>query len=110
EVLPDEDAQLIAQLIKIIALINHGAADAQHIDTGIPCERERTAQAFPTAIQSVDVRDCPAGATAENNFVINLQCQLGRVTQQTLPPEAPLTQRPDVLFFVHRQFKRSEEH
>ena len=55
EVLPDEQAEFIAQPIEEIAFVSHRPADTQQVGPGIACERQIVTQRFLGTVQCEDV-------------------------------------------------------
>ena len=43
EVLPDEDPELVAEIVKRVGLVDHRAADAHHVHAGVAQQLERGA-------------------------------------------------------------------
>ena len=66
EVLPDQDAELVAQVVEEVGLVDHRAADADHVDAGVAQTLERGAIATGIRIESGDIQRSPADTAAEH--------------------------------------------
>ena len=72
EVLPDEDAQFIAEAVERITLIGHRAADTQHVHARITRQSEIMPQRILRATERENVVRGPTRTTAVNTLSIHL--------------------------------------
>ena len=71
EVLPDENAELVAQIVEGVGLVHHGAADAQHVHARVSQALERGTVAGEVGIETGEVEWSPAHAAAEHGDAID---------------------------------------
>ena len=71
EVLPDQDAQLVAEVVKAIGLVRHRAADAHHVHPRIAQLLERSAIRGRIGGEGREVQWRPAGTAAEHRNAID---------------------------------------
>jgi hypothetical protein len=71
EVLPDQQAELVAELEEIRRLVGHGAADADHVHAGLGGQPQERLVIRPRAGQSDDIGRGPHRATAEHPLAID---------------------------------------
>ena len=75
ELLPHQHAERIAGVEEGIALVNHGAADTQHVHAGIAGLLHGREQRFGAAREGHHLERCPAGAAAEDGHAVDLQTE-----------------------------------
>ena len=76
EVLPHEDAELVAQIVEVVALVDHGAADAQNVHAGLSRLRQRRGVRGPIGAERERVERRPAGAATEDGHAVDAQLEL----------------------------------
>src|SRR5438552_14019340 len=71
EVLPHENAELVADAVEIVRLVDHRPGDAQHVRARIAHLLERGAQLARARAQPEDVERRPARAAAEDALAVH---------------------------------------
>ena len=71
EVLPDENAELIAEIVEGVGLVDHRPADAQHVHAGVSQAFERDAIVVGASIEPSQIERSPAGAATEHREAVH---------------------------------------
>ena len=73
EIVPDKNSQLVAEREKILALVDHRAADADHVHVRIARLLQPRTHRRPIAGQRHEIRRAPAGTTREDRLTVHDQ-------------------------------------
>ena len=75
EILPDQNAEFVAEFVEDVGLINHRAADAQHVHVGVAREFQPWLISFARRGQGGDVGRCPDCAATEDAFAVDAKAE-----------------------------------
>ncbi len=75
EILPDEQAQLVAERVERVALVAHRAADADHVEAGVRRQRQQRQVGLAREGQGDEIGGRPAGAAAEHRLAVDAQAE-----------------------------------
>ncbi len=79
EVLPHEDAELVAQLVEALILVDRRSRHAQHVHAGVAGELQPGPEGCGASGKRRDVCRRPHGAAAENRFAIEREAETASV-------------------------------
>ena len=71
EILPNQDAELIAQSVECLLLVHHGADNPDHVHAGLLRQAQAVHQVSGRPAERNDVVYGPAGSAAKHRRVVN---------------------------------------
>ena len=105
EILPDENAKLIAQFIKIRRLVDHGAADTQHVQASVARELKCPAQCRSLSMQREKVGSSPTRAPAKHRNAVDdeLNPTVGLIDRDSLKADGTSVDTKPLVIYLYFQ-------
>src|SRR5690606_20908201 len=95
EVLPDADAQFVADVVKGVVLINAAAPHAQHVHVGGGSIHQQTAVIVGGQARDEGIRRNPVGAFGEERHAVDGELErFAPFVRVTIQPQSPQTDAP----------------
>ena len=108
EILPHQDAEFVAEVIEVVALVNHRAADAEHVHARIPSQAQVALDRHAVSLRRQDVADGPAYTSAIDRDAVDLHRKAVLLWHMKLT-EAELATRNDVIFLFEMEVQGARE-
>ena len=104
QVLPYEEAELVADVVEVLAFVGHRAADADHVHAGIREQTQGGAIVRRIGRESCDVQGRPADAATENRGAVDGQSEPVAVGRAVEIDRAE-SDAPEIYRFVELPFQ-----